>query len=253
MNPDEYLKLDRLEKEHWFYAGKREIVRYWIQKLHPLSPASLLVDCGAGTGQFAAEMQKLCRVLAVDDHDESLEIAISKLGPSSVKKGSCVALPLPSESVDCLTALDVLEHVADDARAIAEFARVLKPAGIAVITAPALRALWSDWDVSLHHCRRYNRQSFLRLLTHPLFALEHWNFINVLALPAVYLSRKLRAITGASRRAEDAIPPKWLNVFLRKTFTALAKQDQVRFPFGVGLLAVLRKISRPISVTPEPN
>ena len=130
---------------------------------------------------------------------------------------------------------------------------MLKPEGIAVITVPALRALWSDWDVSLHHCRRYNRQSFLRLLTHPLFAMEHWNFINVLALPAVYLSRKLRAITGASSRAEDPTFPQSRLMFLRKAFTALANQEQVRFPFGVGLLAVLRKISGPISVTPEPN
>jgi SAM-dependent methyltransferase len=243
MNPDEYLKLDRLEKEHWFYAGKREIVRYWIQKLHPLLPGSFLVDCGAGTGCFAAEMQSICNVLAVDDHEESLRIATANLGSEHVRRGSCLALPVPEVSVDCLTALDVLEHVENDSAAIAEFSRVIRPGGIVVITVPALQALWSDWDLSLHHWRRYNRQSFLRLLTHPLFALEHWNFINVLALPAIYLSRKLRAITGASGRAEDVIPPKWLNVFLRKTFTGLANQEQVRFPFGVGLLAVLRRIS----------
>jgi hypothetical protein len=82
---------------------------------------------------------------------------------------------------------------------------------------------------------------------------EHWNFVNVLALPAVYVSRKLRAVTGASRRAEDVIPPKWLNVFLRRTFTALANQGQVHFPFGAGLLAVLRKISDSASVTPPSN
>ena len=30
MNPDEYTKLDRLDREHWFYRGKRAVVRHWI-------------------------------------------------------------------------------------------------------------------------------------------------------------------------------------------------------------------------------
>lgn len=247
MNPDEYRKLNELEKEHWFYAGKREIVRYWIDQLHPLRADSLLLDCGAGTGQFAAEMQKLCRVLAVDDHDESLQIAVSKLGAPSVKRGSCGALPVPNQSVDCLTALDVLEHVEEDSKAIAEFARVLKSGGIAVITVPALQALWSDWDVSLHHFRRYDRRSFLQLLATPYFAIEHWNFINVLALPAIYLSRKLRSITAVSNRAEDVIPPPWLNLPLKKAFTTFACQKKIRFPTGVGLLAIIRRNNTPVS------
>ncbi len=246
MNPDEYTKLNELEKEHWFYSGKRDIVRYWINKLHPLSRNSLLVDCGAGTGQFAAEMQAVCQVIAVDDHDESLAIAKSKLGESAVRRGSCLALPVEDQSVDCLTALDVLEHVENDSGAIVEFARVLKPGAIAVITVPALNLLWSDWDVSLHHFRRYDRKSLLRLITTPHFDTEHWNFINVVALPPVWLSRKLRAIFPTSHRAEDNIPPKWLNRVLKKSFVDLACQRHVHFPAGVGLLAVLRRNSRTI-------
>lgn len=246
MNPDEYFKLNQLEKEHWFYAGKREIVRYWIGQLHPLSTGSLLVDCGAGTGQFAAEMQPFCRVLAVDDHDESLALAASKLGASSVRRGSCTALPISPASADCLTALDVLEHVEDDARAIKEFTRVLKPGGIAIITVPAMPALWSDWDISLHHFRRYTRRSLLNLLAVPEFTIEHWNFINVFALIPVYLSRKLRSLAQTSRRAEDVIPARGLNLFLKTTFTALACQRTIRFPAGVGLLAVVRRRANPL-------
>jgi SAM-dependent methyltransferase len=241
MNADEYLKLDQLEKEHWFYAGKREIVRYWINKVQPLKPHSLLVDCGAGTGQFAAEMSAYCRVMAVDDHDESLAIAASKLGASSVKRGSITALPLSDQSADSLTALDVLEHVEDDKKAMQEFARVLKPGGILIITVPALPALWSDWDVSLHHFRRYSRKTWLNLIGDSHFTVEHWNFVNVLALPLVYLSRKFRAIVPTQRRAEDAIPSKWLNFLLRRSFTIFACQEKIRFPIGVGLLGVLRR------------
>ena len=245
MNAEEYLKLDQLEKEHWFYAGKREIVRYWINKIQPPRPESLLVDCGAGTGQFAAEMSTSCRVLAVDDHDESLALAASKVGASLVKRGSITELPLPDQVVDCLTALDVLEHVADDKRAMQEFARVLKPRGIVVITVPALPALWSDWDVSLHHFRRYSKQSWLGLIENSYFTVEHWNFVNVVALPLVYLSRKFRAIVPTQHRAEDSIPSRWLNLLLKKAFTSLACQEKIHFPTGVGLLGVLRRSAQP--------
>jgi len=57
MNPEEYNNLARVEERHWFYAGKREIVRHWIQRFHPLKPADRLADCGAGTGIFVRKFR----------------------------------------------------------------------------------------------------------------------------------------------------------------------------------------------------
>jgi len=61
-------------------------------------------------------------------------------------------------------------------------------------------------------------------------------------LPAIYLARKIRAWTGLSRRMEDAVPPPWLNRSLKLAFTALVCQRAVKFPWGVGLLAVVRRV-----------
>ena len=74
MNPEEYQNLARVETGHWFYAGKRDIVRYRIHRFHPLKESDLLVDCGAGTGIFADEMRAACKVIALDDFEESLEL-----------------------------------------------------------------------------------------------------------------------------------------------------------------------------------
>ena len=114
----------------------------------------MLADCGAGTGLFAREMSDFCRVIAIDSEEEALCLAEQKLGKENVRRGSCVALPLEDSSVDCVTALDVLEHVGDDRLAVREFARVLKPGGVAVVTVPAMQSLWSDWDEALHHYRQ---------------------------------------------------------------------------------------------------
>ena len=245
MNPEEYNNLARVEEHHWFYAGKREIVRFWINRCHPLMPSDRLADCGAGTGIFAGEMRALCQVMAVDDYEESLQLLTARLGKDAVLKGSCTALPLADNSVDVLTALDVIEHVQDDQAAVKEFLRVLRPGGVAVITVPALMALWSDWDVTLRHHRRYNART-LRKTIPASFELLQLNYINVAVLPIVFLIRKFRALKHragfkTSARSEDRIPAEWLNSYMRRVFVYLACQRTFHFPTGVGLLAVLRK------------
>ena len=58
-------------------------------------------------------------------------------------------LPVETNTTSVSCALDVLEHVEDDKKALSELIiRVTKPGGIIVINVPAFMFLWSDWDVS---------------------------------------------------------------------------------------------------------
>lgn len=243
MNSEEYDKMARLEGEHWFYRGKRRIVCHWLEKNGGILARHVLADCGAGTGAFAVQMSAQCRVIAVDDHHESLDVLRSKLSPDQVVEGSCTALGLAPESCDRATALDVLEHIPDDRAAAAELYRILKPGGILVVTVPAMMTLWSDWDVVLHHCRRYDRAGLEKLLKEAGFELVWTNYINVLVFPLIWLIRRWRAWFPAQNggRAEDQLPPGWLNGLLEWSFVTPACQKIIRWPFGVGLLAVCRK------------
>jgi ubiquinone/menaquinone biosynthesis C-methylase UbiE len=246
MNSEEYSNLERVEKHHWFYAGKREIVRYWLNQVGPLSPEQILLDCGAGTGLFVKEMLAACKAIALDDHQESLEIAREKLSAAHVVEGLCTQIPFEENSIDAITALDVLEHVEHDHLAIKEFARVLKPGGILIVTVPALPTLWSDWDVALHHYRRYTSKSMLDLVPNSDFTLIHHNYVNFAVLPIVWLLRKIRGLNKSpsetsTTRAEDSIPIKPLNALLKWLFVKLACQKSVQFPAGVGLIGIWRK------------
>jgi len=153
-------------------------------------------------------------------------------------------VPLPDRSLDYLTALDVLEHIPDDAAAVRGFARLLRPGGLAVVTVPAGMALWSDWDVVLHHQRRYSRQALCALFGPGDWEILHVNHTNVFAYPAVWLLRRWRGWRGSSRadgkRAEDRLPPRWLNVLLRAAFVG-AGLSRIPFPFGVSLLLAARR------------
>jgi SAM-dependent methyltransferase len=246
MDPAEYANLDAVESAHWYYAGKRELLRHWLERVGPPQPDEVLLDCGAGTGRFALEWQRRCRVFVLDDHEEALRMLRARFRADQVLSLSGDAVPLPDGSVDYVTALDVLEHVQADDAVVRGFHRLLRAGGTAVVTVPASMALWSDWDESLHHFRRYNRDQLRALFSEPDWELLFVNYTNVVAYPAVWLIRKWRHLIGRRQqavgtlRSEDRIPPRMLNIVLQWLFVSLGK---VRFPlpFGVSLLLVARK------------
>jgi len=246
MNPDEYAKLDHLDRRHWFYRGKRAIVRSWIARHLALRPDDLLIDAGCGTGTFLAEMAGSCRVLGLDDHAESLVIAGPRLAAvgGGVLRASLERVDLPDGCAAAVTLLDVLEHTDDDAAVLREMARLVRPGGLLVITVPALRALWSDWDVALHHRRRYHRAEVLRLCDAPGLRTLHCAYFNTAALPAIALVRawrRLRPPRPGAERAEDRVPGPLLNRLLYHAMVTPACWGWFRPPAGVSLLAVLRR------------
>jgi len=246
MNPDEYDKLARIDATHWFYSGKRIVVRHWISRYIRLEPEDVLIDAGAGTGTLLVEMARYCRVIGLDNFEESLNIALPRIQAVGGKiiKTSLAKVDLPDSCARVVTLLDVLEHLDDDQGALREMVRLTRPQGLLILTVPALKMLWSDWDVALHHRRRYTRSEFLRLVDLPGVELLHCAYVNSLLFPPIALVRVFRRFfprpPGAAR-AEDKIPPAWLNSLLRQLFVRPACWGWFHPPVGVSLLAVLRR------------
>jgi ubiquinone/menaquinone biosynthesis C-methylase UbiE len=246
MDAAEYDNIAALEQEHWYYSGKRRFVRDWIRRARPPRVQDVLLDCGAGTGLFAKEMEAECQVMVLDDHEEALRILRTRFRPEQILSLAGDQVPLPDASLEYVTALDVLEHVPDDAAVVRGFHRLLKPGGLAVVTVPASMALWSDWDVALHHFRRYDRARLRALFPSADWELVYVNYTNVVVYPAVWGVRKWRALgkrlgrSAPPSRTEDKIPPAPVNSLLRTLFTTMASW-RVPFPFGVSLVLVARR------------
>lgn len=246
MDAAEYANLERIEQHHWYYAGKRELVRYWIARSRRPEGRARALDCGAGTGRFALELAADHDVWVLDDHEESLRMLRARFPQERVISLAGDQVPLPDGSLDLVTALDVLEHTPDDAAVVRGFHRLLSPGGLAVVTVPASMALWSDWDVSLHHFRRYDRSGLRALFPASDWELVHVNYTNVAAYPAVWWLRRWRkwfpepAGAAGAERAEDKVPAPWLNGLLRRVFVGMARW-RFPMPFGVSLLLVARR------------
>ncbi|GIX03455.1 MAG: type 11 methyltransferase [Planctomycetaceae bacterium] len=245
MESQEYERLATVELQHWFYRGKRAIVRHYIQRYRPLGPDDLLIDAGTGTGLWPYEMSRYCRVVGLDDHEESVALARPRLASvgGTLIQTSLENIVWPSNSASVVTALDVLEHLDHDDLALRELARITAPGGLLIITVPALMWLWSDWDVVLHHRRRYSKRQLKQLVSLPELELLHLAYINGVALLPIVMVRWWRKWfppQPGRPRAEDRIPPGWLNRLLYAMFVYPACWGWP-FPLGVSLLAVLRK------------
>lgn len=243
MRVEEYDALARVEREHWFYSGKRELVRRWLERFDVLAAGKLLLDVGAGTGLFASEMRQHCRVLAVDPEPSALRYITARSGLMSAA-ATAAQLPVATGAADALTALDVIEHLDDDIMALREFGRVVRPGGIVLLTVPALPALWSEWDEALGHRRRYTQSNLEEALGQAPFVVRHISYVNTLALLPIAIYRIVRrmGMPVGRDRLEDQVPSEPLNGVLRWLFVEPALWP-ISMPIGVSLLAVLERRS----------
>src|SRR5438046_8893609 len=159
MQPEEYAKMFRVEETHWWFAGKRRLVRVLLDRLPPQAGRRIL-DVGCGTGGMFLLLKdygtSAALVVGVDESEIALRFAAQR-AHAQLGRASLASLPFPDGSFDLLTAFDVLYHrdVSDDQSALGEMARVLRPGGHVVISDSALGVLRGRHDEAMHGARRY--------------------------------------------------------------------------------------------------
>ena len=243
MNEPEYERMFQNEDHYWWFVSRRELVLDLIARL-PRREADcpLIVDIGCGTGATAAALGTFGRVIGVDFSPLALECC-GRRGLTRVARGRAEAIPLRDGSADAIVATDILEHLDDDAGALAEFFRVLKPGGHAVITVPAYRFLWSEHDDALMHKRRYVARELIARATRAGFAMTLSGYALCFLFPLA-LGRLLKSKARTNRPPEAQLKPvpPWLNAALvrfQRLETRLLRR--VRLPWGLSVVAVLQK------------
>ncbi|MBI3740653.1 MAG: class I SAM-dependent methyltransferase, partial [Chloroflexi bacterium] len=113
-----------------------------------------ILDVGCGAGNMIHHLARYGRVRGIEVDARPVAQAIAR--GYDVRQGDATrGIDFPDASFDLVTALDVIEHVDDDAAILREAHRVLRANGTLAITTPAFQALWSHNDVLNGHKRRY--------------------------------------------------------------------------------------------------
>jgi SAM-dependent methyltransferase len=241
MNPREHARLAEHEEWYWWHRARERVVHRILRRVAP--PNARILDVGCGTGATSASLRRFGPVLGMDVGSEALSRARQR--GLLVTRSSATRLPVRGGAFDVVVALDVLEHLDDDAAALREIREALEPGGALLATVPAYPFLWSSHDVALGHRRRYLRRQLIERLRDTGFELELCSYVMSSILPAAMAMRLAERLLPAGRRKSQSgyVPlPAPLNGLL----TRLAAFEGyllrwLRLPFGLSIVALARR------------
>jgi SAM-dependent methyltransferase len=92
-------------------------------------------------------------------------LALLQRRGGAVVCGTVTHLPYADDTFDLVCALDIIEHVEDDAAAWSEVTRVAKPGAVLLLSVPLHPSRWTSFDDFVGHKRRYEPEELRRRLT----------------------------------------------------------------------------------------
>ena len=245
----------RADADHWWFRARRAIFARLLDHLGIAADGAprRILDLGPGSGVNLPALAGRGEVVVLDLEATSLRAC--RAAGALALCGDATLPPLADASFDLICALDGLEHLDDDGKALTACRRLLKPGGRLLLSVPALRVLWGRQDVLSQHRRRYGKRELADKLLAAGFAVERASYFNALLfLPVLavrLLMRPFLSRTVASGKSDLSMKaPLGLDRVLYALFAVesrwLPRHD---LPIGVSLLA----IASPAPACPAPS
>jgi len=240
-----YGHIDRIQERHWWFRGRRYLLEKLITKYLAGLPVDKALDIGTATGYNLKLLQRYARQTFTVDPSDLAEALVRKNSPESVFiKAAFPNVELPHQ-FEIITSLDSLEHIENDHGSIAKVENLLAPGGIAILMVPAYPFLWSEQDRVLEHHRRYLKRRLIRLIqANSNLKIEYVSYFNSALFLPITAYRLFRKVV-------NIFPGKSDDIIFKSTFfdrlmyplfkTELTVLPRLKYPFGISLVAVLRK------------
>ncbi len=198
------------------------------------------IGCGAGSNLVLLESQNF-RVTGFDRSIYALSLARKKTTVPLIN-GDLRRLPIRSDSLGLIIAMDILEHLESDTEGLHELYRVLRESGVLVLTVPAFNFLWGIQDVVTGHHRRYRKREILKKLSDTGFDTLRSSYFNFFLFFPILIGRQLIKLLGVRIESENRINSPLINSCLKAVFSLEPRLlRHVSFPFGVSILCIARK------------
>jgi SAM-dependent methyltransferase len=235
-----------LGRTYWWLAGKYRIIADVVRRrFRSEARPPRVLDLGCGPGNLLDYLAPHGATYGSDFSADALRFCAGR-GFPRLFRADFLRLPVRSDSFDLVTCIDVLEHLQDDRRAVAELHRVLRPKGLLVVSVPAFMFLWGDHDTLYGHHRRYTTGEVRERLEAAGFRVVKLSYFEPLFVAPLWLFRNFKKLFVREKGLEQRddfvriFPP--LNALL--THMIAAERFPLRylsFPFGVTILAIAAK------------
>jgi SAM-dependent methyltransferase len=237
-----YDELYRREKDHWWFACRRQLASDTLRR-YRVKRSGRVLDMGCGTGAMLDELHDLGTAFGLDISATALSYCAAR-GHTRLALGVGENLPCRANTFDGIVSLDVIEHIEEDRRVLQNLFRICHEGALVVITVPAVPWLWTTRDDRLGHKRRYTRPLLLEVARSAGFEVVKCSYYCVFFFPIVAAVVLLNRLLGRKPDVRDDVPS--VNPLLNVVFRVVLRVEQwlmrwVNYPFGVSLFAVLRK------------
>ena len=242
MQSHHYPILYQVEDTHWWYVGRRRIIQSLVERISTTLKTERILDVGCGTGANLKMLAAFGKAEGVDISPQAVDFCHER-GLDSVKLGAIEQLPYENNSFDLVTALDVIEHLNDDAAGLREMRRVLRRDGRILVFVPAFMFLWGVQDDVSNHRRRYTLPRLLKEVEEAGFSVEWSSYANISFFLPVLVVRSVMRWLGLSADTEYGINISLMNGPFSSLFAAerfVFKRGKL--PFGVSAVCIARRV-----------
>lgn len=240
----------------WWSEGRKELV-HRLAVDQGFLPGGLTVDVGCGVGDMVDFFARFGPAIGFDP--ELNAVLEGQRRGRTLAVATAESIPVDDGSASLVLALDVLEHIEDDIGAVREIFRLCRPGGLFVASVPAYPFLWSPYDESARHVRRYSKRQFLTLINAAGFNVQRMTGYNAVFLPLVapvrVLSRSRLARKQLSLDTASQIRTSTRLSVIGRGATAIERSITKRgidIPIGLSLVVVARRPLTRQSSLPRP-
>jgi 2-polyprenyl-3-methyl-5-hydroxy-6-metoxy-1,4-benzoquinol methylase len=163
MDEEILVQLSEIVSHHPWWAARADIVLALLDDLS-ISPPTSILDAGCGWGTNLRVMEAAgYRVVGLDVSRRALD-RLDRPDRQLIEADLSQPLPRDLPRYDCVLALDVIEHIDDDCRAVQQLSGLVNPGGRLILSVPAIPELYSEFDEIQGHRRRYTADSLKNCL-----------------------------------------------------------------------------------------
>ncbi len=231
--------------DNWFNRHRYALVTNFIP--NPITDKQKLLDFGCGSGHFLRYLRDNNFSLSLTGFepywtlDDTKDLKILQDKRINFLK---TFKDVTGTTYDIITALDVLEHIKNDEKALRDIHTVLQPNGKLLLTVPAYPWLYSWHDAILGHRRRYTHTSIQTVLTKAGFTLVEYKYFFSFLIPAALLIKYYLALKKIMKKELhlDGLLHDPLGIFHRMTvIEKFLIQRGVKLPCGCFLFVYASK------------
>jgi len=165
----------------------------WIyQLIHPYLGKRVL-EVGAGHGALTDRLRRDAHVTATDLSKRCIDALAARFANDpnvEILQADVAALDAEHREFDSVVLVNVLEHIDEDALALAELRELLRPGGRLCVFVPAFEGLYSDFDRRIGHRRRYRRSQLVTAFDRAGFGIVEARYVNTIGALAWWLTAR---------------------------------------------------------------